>query len=151
MWLWGHNLFKISSPGPVFYGTKCLLWRPLKQSPTFHSKCRIEKGKGKGKVIPVTGGWSPIGLRHWGSHIFYRQSAHRWQWGCQPYALATLYTPGKFLVLMSVRGRVDPRAILWLEGLGKLKKKIHLIGARTRDLPVCSIVPQPTTLPGDLK
>jgi hypothetical protein len=34
-----------------------------------------------------------------------------------------------------------------LEGLGKLKKKIHLIGTRTRDLPVCSIVPQPTTLP----
>jgi hypothetical protein len=33
-----------------------------------------------------------------------------------------------------------------LEGLGKLKT-IHLIGTRSRDLPVCSIVPQPTTLP----
>jgi hypothetical protein len=33
-----------------------------------------------------------------------------------------------------------------VEGLGKLKK-IHLIGTRTRDLPACSIVPQPTTLP----
>jgi hypothetical protein len=33
-----------------------------------------------------------------------------------------------------------------LEGLGQLKK-IHLIGTRTRDLPACSIVPQPTTLP----
>jgi hypothetical protein len=32
-----------------------------------------------------------------------------------------------------------------LEGLGKLK--IHLIGTRTCDLPACSIVPQPTTLP----
>jgi hypothetical protein len=31
------------------------------------------------------------------------------------------------------------------EGLGKLKK-ISLIGTRTRDLPACSIVPQPTTL-----
>jgi hypothetical protein len=30
-----------------------------------------------------------------------------------------------------------------LEGLGQLKK-IHLIGIRTRDLPVWSIVPQPT-------
>jgi hypothetical protein len=29
-----------------------------------------------------------------------------------------------------------------LEGLGQLKK-IHLIGTRTRDLPACSIVPQP--------
>jgi hypothetical protein len=33
-----------------------------------------------------------------------------------------------------------------LEGLGQLKK-IHLMGTRTRDLPACSIVPQPTTLP----
>jgi hypothetical protein len=36
-----------------------------------------------------------------------------------------------------------------LEGIGKLKKKkkIHLIGTRTRYLPACSVVPQPTTLP----
>jgi hypothetical protein len=33
-----------------------------------------------------------------------------------------------------------------LEELGQLKKS-HLIGTRTRDLPACSIVPQPTTLP----
>jgi hypothetical protein len=33
-----------------------------------------------------------------------------------------------------------------LEGLGK-SKKIHLIGTRTRNLPACNIVPQPTTLP----
>jgi hypothetical protein len=33
-----------------------------------------------------------------------------------------------------------------LEGLGQFKE-IHLIGTRTRDLPACSIVPQPTTLP----
>jgi hypothetical protein len=33
-----------------------------------------------------------------------------------------------------------------LEGLRKLKI-IHLNGTRTRDLPACSIVPQPTTLP----
>jgi hypothetical protein len=33
-----------------------------------------------------------------------------------------------------------------LEGLSKWKK-IHLIGTRTRDLPACSIVPQPTMLP----
>jgi hypothetical protein len=43
---------------------------------------------------------------------------------------------------------VDPRAIVRLEGFGKLKKKKYTSpGARTRDLPACSIVPQPTTLP----
>jgi hypothetical protein len=33
-----------------------------------------------------------------------------------------------------------------MEGLGKLKKTL-LIGTRIRDLPACSILPQPTTLP----
>jgi hypothetical protein len=28
------------------------------------------------------------------------------------------------------------------EGLGKLKKFIHLIGCRTRNIPACSIVPE---------
>jgi hypothetical protein len=34
-----------------------------------------------------------------------------------------------------------------LEGLGKMRKSNNLIGIRTRKLPACSIVPQPTMLP----
>jgi hypothetical protein len=83
--------------------------------------------------------------RGWGSHIFWH-SAHRWRQGCQPYAPAAFLPPGSFLVLISVRGWVDPRAILRPEGLGKLKKSASS-GTRTGDFSACSIVPQPTTLP----
>jgi hypothetical protein len=37
-------------------------------------------------------------------------------------------------------------AIVRLEGLGQLKKSTTL-GLEPRDLPACSIAPQPTTLP----
>jgi hypothetical protein len=33
------------------------------------------------------------------------------------------------------------QGLLLLDGLGKLKKKIHIMGSRTRYLPVCSIKP----------
>jgi hypothetical protein len=55
--------------------------------------------------------------------------------------------PGRFLVLISVRGRAETTAIVRLEGLGKLKNSIYLNGNRTRDLPACRIQPQATTLP----
>jgi hypothetical protein len=44
MWLWGHSLFKISSPGSLLHGTKWLLWRPHIQSPTLHSRCGVNNG-----------------------------------------------------------------------------------------------------------
>jgi hypothetical protein len=54
--------------------------------------------------------------------------------------------PGKFVVLISVRGSVDARAIVLPDILGKFeKKKIPLIGTRARDLPVCSIYSASTT------
>jgi hypothetical protein len=57
------------------------------------------------------------------------------------------FTPGRFMVFASVRGRVDSRVIVLLVGLGQFKKSSDLIGNRNRDCLACSIVPQPTALP----
>jgi hypothetical protein len=43
---------------------------------------------------------------------------------------SALYLPGRYLVLISVRGSVEPRVIVLLERLGKLKKS-NDIGNRT--------------------
>jgi hypothetical protein len=53
---------------------------------------------------------------------FSRQSAHRWRWGCESYALAGRPLPtGRFLELISVRCWFNPRATVRLEILDQLK------------------------------
>jgi hypothetical protein len=49
---------------------------------------------------------------------------------------------GRFLVLISIRGWVDPRGHCAALRIGQIDNKFnYLIMNRTRDLPVCSIVP----------
>jgi hypothetical protein len=80
VWLWGRSPCKISSPGPIFHGTKWLLWRPHMQSPTLHSRCSINKGLiKKGSTIDRwrsrCKGWilwpNPYTYIHMGCYLFW--------------------------------------------------------------------------------
>jgi hypothetical protein len=55
---------------------------------------------------------------------FSNQSAHRWRWVYQALWISRPLPPGRFLVLIPVRGWADPRAILQLEELGQLKNSL---------------------------
>jgi hypothetical protein len=74
--------------------------------------------------------WRPIGLWDVEAPTFSSQSAHRWWWDCQPYAPAALYPPRRFLVPISVRGWVNPRAIVRLEGLGQSENLVTSSGLK---------------------
>jgi hypothetical protein len=56
------------------------------------------------------------------------------------------FTPGRFLVLISVKMLSRPQGHS-AAGRFTSTEKSNDIANRTRDLPVCSIVPQPTALP----
>jgi len=82
-----------------------------------------------------------------GSHIL-RQSAHEGSKVVSPKHRPPLPPQEIFLVLISVRSWVDPRAVSAAGRITSMKNSSDTIGKQTRDLPACSAVPQPTALPG---
>jgi hypothetical protein len=77
--------------------------------------------------------WRPRRLWNVEALTFSRQSAHRWRWGCQPYAPAALYLQEDSWYSFLLRGWVDPRAIVRLKGLACLSS-IFLPYGRKRQI-----------------
>jgi len=104
----------------------------------------ITKVKDEIKVIPLQAWTNP-----WGSRslrlLGFLESRHMNVVVLSVLFAGRLYSQEIFLVLVSFRGWVDPRATVRPEGL--CQWKIPMTGNGTRDLPVCRAVPQPTVPP----
>ena len=95
--------------------------------------------KGKGKSVPLQALTGPVISRKLRFPDFVTMA----QDGGRMSALHTgrLYPQEILLILISVRGWVDPRAIVRSKGLYVNKKSTDTSWIRTSDLPICSAAP----------
>jgi hypothetical protein len=125
-WLCTHTKFKRQFNSEQWQ----VIFRPkeasFKETPVaIHFKVKIKR-----QSYPCNRPSRTIRLCDVEAPILSIQSTHRWLWACQPYAPAAFLPPGRFLVLISVRGWLDLRAIVQLEGLGQLKNTVISSGIK---------------------
>jgi hypothetical protein len=86
-------------------------------------------------------------VRCQGSHIFFRQSAHRWRKVVSLTHRASFTPQEDFWYSYLLEAESTPRPHSAAVRIRSIERSSDHIGNRTHDLPACSIVSQPITLP----